>query len=119
MLKRFLKFFKNDDQEAPEFEGSYLDFLLNQVEPGVIAELDQCEEHDPLLLVIAEILRISMRGAWSPSLRRPLLDEHSPRAVASRHAPPPPPPTPPGAPKGNAPETIVEETQEFEALAHA
>lgn len=116
MLKRFLKFFKNDDQEAPEFEGSYLDFLLSQVEPGVIAELDQCEEHDPLLLVIAEILRISMRGAWSPSLRRPLLDEHSPRAVASRHAPPPPPPTPPGAPKGNAPETVVEETQEFEAI---
>lgn len=114
MLKRFLKFFKNDDQEAPEFEGSYLDFLLTQVEPGVIAELDDCEEHDPLLLVIAEILRISMRGAWSPTIRRPLIDEHSPRS-SSKHAPPPPPPTPPVAPDA-APDasSSPEESQEQE-----
>ena len=114
MLKRFLKFFKNDDQEAPEFEGSYLDFLLTQVEPGVIAELDDCEEHDPLLLVIAEILRISMRGAWSPTIRRPLIDEHSPRSSA-KHAPPPPPPTPPAVPSTSPDATASSEDPEEHA----
>ncbi len=98
MLKRFLKFFKNSEStEMPEFEGSYLDFLLEQIEPQVTAELEACEAHDPLLLVIVEILRTSMRGVWSPETTRPLTDQHTPHAQQRQGtaAPPPPPPAPP------------------------
>lgn len=93
MLKRFLKFFKTEDQEVPDFEGSYLDFVLAQIEPNVRNELATCSGHDPLLLVIAELLRHSMRGVWSEAIERPLTDEHSPGASKpAASAPPPPPP---------------------------
>lgn len=89
MLKRFLKFLKHsDEEEIPDFEGSYLDYLLMCAQEGVEYELDMCKEHDPLLLVIAQILRVSMRNVWSVSLRRPLIDQHSPLKRTS------PPPTP-------------------------
>ena len=88
MLKRFLKLFNNkpdDEAESPEFEGSYLDFLLTQAQPRVDTALHDCPEHDPLLLVIAEILRVSMEDVWSQELRQPLIDQHTPaRAVKSR-----------------------------------
>ena len=102
MLKRFLKFFNNkpdDEQQPPAYEGSYLDFLLTETQPHVREGLDACPEHDPLLLVIAEILRVSMEGIWSEEIRLPLTDQHTPRAPqptpatppTAPHAPPPPP----------------------------
>lgn len=79
MLKRLLKFFKGGEEPlAPEHGGSYLDFLMEQARPGVQAELDRCPEHDPLLLMIVQILNVSMRGAWSQRIQRPLRDTHSP-----------------------------------------
>jgi hypothetical protein len=107
MLKRFLKFFKGQEDVAlPEFDGSYLDFLLMHSHEGVARELEQCPGHDPLLLVIAEILRVSMEGVWSETIRRPLRDQHSPTGPAP--APPPPPPV----------SEVVEEVdgEEFEVL---
>ena len=102
MLKRFLKFFKPEEQaDLPEFEGSYLDFLMGQVMTGVVEELEECQEHDPLLLVIAGVLRQSMRGAWSPKLRRPLVE---PQGAQKPTASPPPPPMPPRAP---SPDEII------------
>ncbi|MEM1347843.1 MAG: hypothetical protein AAGI01_04745, partial [Myxococcota bacterium] len=104
MLKRFLQFFKtHDDEDMPHFEGSYLDFVLEQSKPGVIGELEACREHDPLLLIIAEILRVSMEGTWSTTLRRPLIDQHSPLHRPNQASPPPPP-------------SALEETGEFETL---
>ncbi len=92
MLKRFLKFFKGQEDVAlPEFDGSYLDFLLMHSHEGVAKELEQCPGHDPLLLVIAEILRVSMEGVWSDTIRHPLRDQHSPSGPTP--APPPPPPS--------------------------
>ena len=79
MLKRFLKFFKQSEAlELPEFEGSYLDYLMSRIEPEVIGELEACPEHDALLLVIAEMLRASMPQLWSATIDRPLRDRHSP-----------------------------------------
>ena len=90
MLKRFLKFFKGHEHAADEsFEGSYLDHLLGQVRPFAADELEYCPEHDPLLLVVVGVLRATMLNAWSPELRRPLVDSQSPGMV-----PPPPPATP-------------------------
>jgi hypothetical protein len=83
MLKRLLKFFKGGEEPpAPEHGGSYLDFLLEQARPGVQAELAACPEHDPLLLVIVQLLYISMRGTWSPRVQRPLRDSFSPPPAA-------------------------------------
>ena len=80
MLKRFLKFFKpSEEEELPQFEGSYLDYLLREARPGVARELELCPEHDPLLLVVVQVLRHSMRGVWSETLTRPLQDQHSPK----------------------------------------
>ena len=79
MFKRFLKFFRGDD-EAPDepFEGSYLDHLLGQVKPVVVSQLAEEPDHDPLLLVVVGILRYTMINAWSPKLRSPLTDSQSP-----------------------------------------
>lgn len=109
MLKKFLKLFKHEEHDdMPALDGSYFDYLLRQIQPGVARELSQCQEHDPLLLVIAETLRVSMDGEWSDELVRPLLDEHSPRPVATR-----PPPPPHGAPPPPPKDELVE-TQEFD-----
>ncbi len=85
MFKRFLKFFRGDEGSPQEaFDGSYLDHLLQQVRPNVVAQLEECPEHDPLLLVVVGILRYTMINAWSPKLRAPLADSNSP----GRDAPP-------------------------------
>lgn len=95
MLKRFLKFFKpSEEEELPQFEGSYLDYLLREARPGVAKELDLCSEHDPLLLVVVQVLRGSMRGVWSDTLIRPLQDQHSPKRPAATAQPPKPPKAP-------------------------
>jgi hypothetical protein len=87
MFKRFLKFFRGEEESPEEpFEGSYLDHLLEQVRPLVEEQLEECPEHDPLLLVVVGILRHTMMGEWSPALRCPLTDSQSPGV-----RPPPPP----------------------------
>ena len=79
MFKRFLKFFRGEEAAPAEsFEGSYLDHLLTRVEPLVKEQLEDCPDHDPLLLVVVGILRQTMMGAWSPLLRTPLHDSQSP-----------------------------------------
>ncbi len=79
MFKRFLKFFRGEDDAPSEpFEGSYLDHLLGMLRPGVATQLKECPEHDPLLLVVVGILRMTMINAWSPLLRTPLTDTQSP-----------------------------------------
>lgn len=79
MFKRFLKFFRGDEDHRSEpFEGSYLDHLLAQLQPDVDALLEQSPTHDPLLLVVVGILRLTMLNAWSTQLRTPLYDSQSP-----------------------------------------
>ncbi|QDG50005.1 hypothetical protein FIV42_04390 [Persicimonas caeni] len=88
MLKKFLKFLKGTTQEQA-FEGSYLDHLLEQVRPSVEAQLEECPEHDPLLVVVTEILRLSKPEQWTEAIECPLADEQSPELAAP--APPPAP----------------------------
>lgn len=88
MFKRFLKFLKGDESEQLDerFEGSYLDHLLEQVRPAVERHLEDCPGHDPVLLVVVEVLRTTMPNAWAPGLRQPLIDSATPGVT-----PPPPP----------------------------
>lgn len=110
MFKRFLKFFRGDEETPEEpFEGSYLDHLLSQVKPQVETQLAECPSHDPLLLAVVGILRYTMINAWSPKLRCPLVDSQSPGPR------PPPAPVPPDAIVNPAPEG--DETSEFEVPA--
>jgi hypothetical protein len=87
MLKKFLKFLKGTSRDQ-DFDGSYLDHLLAEVSPRVQVHLDQCPEHDPLLLVVAEILRLTQPEQWTAELDCPLVDDQSPGLPAS---PPPQP----------------------------
>ena len=87
MFKRFLKFFRGDENTPAEpFEGSYLDHLLTRLKPHISEQLEDCPEHDPLLLVVAGILRFTMMNAWSPQLRTPLVDSQSPGRPAKSSA---------------------------------
>lgn len=109
MFKRFLKFFRGDEHSPEEpFEGSYLDHLLEQVRPAVEEQLEECPDHDPLLLVVAGILRLTMMNEWSPVLRSPLVDSQSPGKR------PPPAPVPPDALSNPAKESDT--TNEFEIV---
>jgi hypothetical protein len=79
MLRRFLKFFKGDENGADErFEGSYLDHLLEQIRPTLIKQLQRCPEHDPVLLAVAGVLRATMLNAWALDMREPLVDKQTP-----------------------------------------
>lgn len=116
MLKRFLKFFKpSEEEELPQFEGSYLDYLLRESSQGVSKELDLCPEHDPLLLVVVQVLRGSMRGVWSDTLTRPLQDQHSPKKSALNPTPPTPPASAPLASDDDEVE-VVEDEEVIEEL---
>lgn len=87
MFRRFLKFFKGDEPGVEErFEGSYLDHLLEQARPFMVKQLEQCPDHDPILLAVVGVLRGTMLNAWAPEMRSPLTDRHTPGL-----APPPPP----------------------------
>ncbi|MFW6054128.1 MAG: hypothetical protein ACOC9J_04885 [Persicimonas sp.] len=99
MLKKFLKFLKGASSER-QFDGSYLEHLLEQAEPRVEGQLAECPQHDPLLLVVAEILRLTKPEYWSARIDCPLADEQSPALAESSAAPPPPePPQPPATPE--------------------
>ena len=105
MFKRFLKFFRREEDAPSEpFEGSYLDHLLAQVQPEVVEQLKECDDHDPLLLVVVAILRLTMMNEWSPVLRTPLLDSQSPG------------PRPPAPPAGIDDQVENITTDEFDAI---
>lgn len=86
MWKRFIKFFKGTDEPPENFEGGYLDHLLETVEPRIAARLEACPSHDPILLVVAEILLEAVPNIWEPDYAAPLVDDLSPGII-----PPPPP----------------------------
>lgn len=86
MWKRFIKFFKGTDEPPEDFDGGYLDHLLATVEPRVAARLKACPTHDPVLLVVAEILLEAVPNIWEPDYAAPLVDDLSPGII-----PPPPP----------------------------
>ncbi len=88
MLKKFLKFLKGTAPEH-QFDGSYLDHLLDQVYSRAHDQLDDCPDHDPLLLVITEILRLTKPDQWTEQVDCPLADDQSPALAA-----PSPPPAP-------------------------
>lgn len=107
MFRRFLKLFKNDEPGSEErFEGSYLDHLLEQSRPTMVQQLEQCPEHDPVLLAVVGVLRNTMLNAWAPEMRSPLVDRHTPGA-----APPPPP--------GATPSEAFDDTDEHQIPAPA
>jgi hypothetical protein len=81
MWKRFIKFFKGTEAEPDSFDGGYFDHLLSRVEPRIIERLEHCPEHDPILLVVAEILLEAVPNLWNPDYKAPLLDELSPGYV--------------------------------------
>lgn len=90
MLKRFLKLLKGSSEPPVDFEGSYLDHVLQEIYPRVARRLAECPAHDPLLVVVAEVLFQTAPEVWQPDYAGPLRDAHSPGATAK--APPPPPP---------------------------
>jgi hypothetical protein len=89
MLKKFLQFLKGNEQEEVPGGGSYLDQLLEKVRPIVAEELEDCPEHDPLLVLVVSILTTTMPNRWDSELPCPLSDTQSPPL----EAPQPPPVT--------------------------
>ncbi|MFU8804566.1 MAG: hypothetical protein ACNA8W_12205, partial [Bradymonadaceae bacterium] len=87
MWKRFIKFFKGTDEPPDNYDGGYLDHLLETIQPRVAERLDECSTHDPLLLVVAEILLEAVPNIWQAEYNAPLIDDLSPG-----FEPPPPPP---------------------------
>ncbi len=117
MLKKFLKFLKGASSER-EFDGSYLEHLLEQAEPRVEGQLAECPRHDPLLLVVAEILRLTKPDYWSDRIDCPLADEQSPAVSTSSAAPPPPePPQPPTTPEALSDDFEIVEAEDAVAYA--
>lgn len=88
MFKEFLSFLGGSSDPDTIPEGGYLDHLLEEVEPRVERELDRCPDHDPLLLVAAEVMRTLTDDRWEDQeLRCPVADTDSP----PKQDPPPPP----------------------------
>jgi hypothetical protein len=78
MLKKFLKFIRGGENLIDSgFEGSYFEHLLREVRAPVLAELESCPKHDPILLVVVAILRRTMLNVWADELRKPLVDSQS------------------------------------------
>ncbi|MGM0556850.1 MAG: hypothetical protein ACQEVA_10775 [Myxococcota bacterium] len=103
MLKKFLQFLKGNEQDEISGGGSYLDQLLEKVRPIVAHELEDCPEHDPLLVLVVSILRTTMPDRWDTELPCPLSDTQSPPLEA---------PQPP-------PEPLDENVEEFEEIEDA
>ncbi|TXD38834.1 hypothetical protein FRC98_00065 [Lujinxingia vulgaris] len=97
---------------------SYLELLLDEVRPAVIARLEQHPESDPVLEIAAAAL-MAMFPARFEALEGPLSDASTPR-----HNPPPPPesalpPIPvggPPAPPISGPAERDEDSEAFETL---
>lgn len=77
MLRKFLQILKGNTQ-TPDFEGSYLDFLLDQAHDEATAALRACPEHDPLLTLAIEVLRGTNLELTAQLSGEPLVDAHSP-----------------------------------------
>jgi hypothetical protein len=108
------------DDEIQEVQGSYLYHLLEEVRPGVHAELEREPDHDPVWLVAAEVFRASGGDSLEESpyngpvtdpdaaLEVPAGSEGPPQAAGLNETSEPPPP--PTAQQGEE----AEETQEFD-----
>lgn len=81
MLKKFLQILKGG-APAQDFEGSYLDYLLAKTRPLARERMEACPEHDPLLVVITEILRQLAPNAWTECGDAPLEDMQSPPLIS-------------------------------------
>lgn len=93
MLKKFLQILKGG-APVQDFDGSYLDYLLEKIRPPARVRLDACPEHDPVLVVVTEILRQLAPGAWAELDDTPLADAQSPAL--------------PGAPVGDDDTSVTE-----------
>jgi len=100
MLKQFLKFLRGDGKESNEFDQGYLKELLRGIQPGLVEKLDACPEHDPLPLLVAEMMRKVDQQRFATDLKGPVTDAQSP-PLERREEPngedstetiPPPPP---------------------------
>lgn len=79
MFKRFIKFLRRAEEiDQTPFEGSYLDHLLAQADSEVLGFLEQCSDHDPLLLFATNILQRSLFNVFAPDFKSPLVDVYSP-----------------------------------------
>lgn len=81
MLKKFLQILKGG-APAQDFEGSYLDCLLAKTRPLARERMKTCPEHDPLLVVVTEILRQLAPNVWSECGEAPLEDVQSPPLIS-------------------------------------
>ena len=104
MLKKFLKFLRGDSEDPEQFEGSYLSEVLSRIQPRMVEELEECPEHDPLPLAVAEILKETGGEKFDHELECPVTDSESPSLD------PPAPPPAPDAPPSEA----VEESEDSE-----
>ncbi len=108
MLKRFLQLLKGSPEPPADFEGSYLDHVLQQVYPRVAQRMADCPANDPLLVIVAEVLLQTVPHIWEEDYKGPLRDAGTPAKL-----PPPPPGKQPG-PKPCADQPSVEETAGFD-----
>ena len=81
MLKKFLQILKGS-APAQDFDGSYLDYLLAKARPGARARMQACPQHDPLLIVVTELLRQLAPDAWAEPKDAPLSDAQSPPLIS-------------------------------------
>lgn len=81
MLKKFLQILKGS-APAQDFDGSYLDYLLAKARPRALARMQACPQHDPLLIVVTELLRQLAPDAWAEPGDAPLSDAQSPPLIS-------------------------------------
>ncbi len=113
MLKRFLQLLKGSPEPPADFEGSYLDHVLQQVYPRAAQRLTDCPAHDPLLVIVAEVLLQTVPHIWETDYKGPLRDAGTPVKL-----PPPPPGKPPGTSAATATEQAsTEQTEQTEQTA--
>ncbi len=135
MLKRFLKFFSNSDGSTDEMDhphvhhlqeqegeaATYLEFLLDKVEPRVEKRLQAHPSSDPVLEIATGILLELFPDYWD-EVDEPLADDWSPRAAPSMPPPPgpgvpPPPPEAAGPPPAPGADAVVDEDRDDEDVA--
>lgn len=101
MLKKFLKFLRGDGEDSEALDQSYLNELLRSVQPRVVEKLEECPQHDPLPLLVAEIVGEVDRQRFKYDLDSPVTDPQSPgldpKTDDATEGEEPEPPPPPGA----------------------
>ncbi|MFB6373044.1 MAG: hypothetical protein ABEN55_08005, partial [Bradymonadaceae bacterium] len=101
-----MKFFRGDAEESEPVQGSYLSHLLDEIEPHLAEELEECPTHDPLPLLVALTLRKTSGDRFEQTLECPVADAESPSLE------PPPPPGAPDEETGGAPPPAPESPPE-------